>query len=85
MTELLYLATILLPLGTILVVFGMKYISAAYQVRSRALSENAYRELSEKAVAVQSESAASLSAAKATLGEINTRLAAIEKILKAVE
>jgi hypothetical protein len=31
----LYLPTLLLILGTILIVFGMKYVSAALQARSR--------------------------------------------------
>ncbi|MGZ5933766.1 MAG: hypothetical protein ACXWLV_03555 [Rhizomicrobium sp.] len=85
MSEHLYLLSIGLVLGTILIIFGMKYFSAARQAQSRVLSENAYRELAQKAVAVQSENATSLSSMQAELSEINTRLAAVEKILKAVE
>jgi hypothetical protein len=84
MTEHLYLLTIFMPLGTILLVFGMKYVSAAVQARSRALNEGSYRELAEKAVAVQSGNASSLSALQTALSEISTRLAAVEKILKEV-
>ena len=85
MSDFVYLASISLVLGTILLVFGMKYLSAARQARSRAMSDDAYRELAQKAVAAQSENAASLSSIQSGLLEINTRLAAVEKILKAVE
>ncbi len=85
MSEFAYLASISLVLGTILLVFGMKYFSAASQARSRAASEDAYRELAQKAVAAQSANATSLSAIQSGLADINTRLAAVEKILKAVE
>ena len=72
--------------GTVLIIFAMKYISAAaFQARSRARSDDAYRELAEKAATVQAQSATSLSAMQTDLSEINARLAAVEKILKAVE
>ena len=85
MSEHLYLLSIGLPLITILVIFGMKYFSNLSQARVRILEENAYRSLAQKAVAVQSEAAASLALLQSALSEINTRLAAVEKILKAVE
>ena len=85
MSEHLYLLSIGLPLITILVIFGMKYFSNLSQARVRILEENAYRSLAQKAVAVQSEAAASLALLQSELSEINTRLAAVEKILKAVE
>jgi hypothetical protein len=85
MTELLYLLTICLPLATILIVFGMKYFAAIRQARSRVLEDNAYRSLAEKAVAVQSDAAASLANLQSEISQITARLAAVEKILKAVE
>ena len=85
MSEHLYLISIGMIPVTILLIFGMKYLSAASQVRSRLASDNAYRELAEKAVTVQSGNAASLSAIQAELADIGSRLAAVEKILKAVE
>lgn len=85
MSEHLYLLSIGLPLVTILGIFGMKYFSNLGQARVRILEENAYRSLAQKAVAVQSEAAASLALLQSELSEINTRLAAVEKILKAVE
>ena len=85
MSEHLYLLSIGLPLVTILVIFGMKYFSNLSQARVRILEENAYRSLAQKAVAVQSDAAASLALLQSELSQINTRLAAVEKILKAVE
>ena len=85
MTVFLYLLTICIPCGVVLLIFAMKYISSARQAQSRALAENAYREVAEKAVAVQSANATSLSAIQIDLAETKTRLAAIEKVLKAVE
>jgi hypothetical protein len=85
MSEHLYLLTLFMPLATILIVFGMRYVSSAYQARARAANDDAYRTLAAKAVAVQSETATSLSSVQAALVEIGTRLVAVEKILKAVE
>lgn len=85
MSALIYLLTICLPLGTILIVFAMKYLSAARQAQARILAEGAYRELAAKAVAAQADSVAPLAAMQSDLLEIKTRLAAVEKILKAVE
>jgi hypothetical protein len=85
MSEPLYLLSISLVFGTTLVIFGMKYFSAAHQARSRAMGEEAYRDLAAKAVAAQSEAATSLAAVKGELSDIKSRMAAVEKILKAVE
>ena len=67
MTEFLYLLTICLPLATILIVFGMKYFAAIRQAQARVLEESAYGSLAQKAVAVQSDAAASLSALQSEL------------------
>ena len=85
MSEHLYLISLGLLFGTPLLIFGMKYASAAYQARARALNEDAYRALAAKAVNVQSESAVLLSSIQTDVSEIKTRLVAVEKILKAVE
>jgi hypothetical protein len=81
----LYLITLGLLFGTPLLIFGMKYISAAHQARSRAMGDDAYRELAARAVTAQFENATSLLAMQSELSEIKTRLATVEKILKAVE
>ncbi len=85
MSSWIYLLTLCLPLATVLLIFGMKYVSAAVQARSRAQSEDSYRVLAAQAAAVQTETAASLASARSDLAEIKSRLVAIETILKAVE
>ncbi len=81
----MYLLTISLPLGTILLVFGMRYFSAVQQAKARLENDEAYRQIPEKAVAVQSANATLLSSIQAALAEVGTRLTAVEKILKEVE
>jgi Tfp pilus assembly protein PilO len=85
MTEHLYLLTICLPLGTILLVFGMRYFSAVQQAKARLANDEAYRRIAEKAVAAHSESATALTSIQAALADVRTRLTAVEKILKDVE
>lgn len=85
MSEHLYLLTICLPLGTILLVFGMRYYSAVQQAKARLANGEAYRQIAEKAVAAESENATALSSIQAALADVRTRLTAIEKILKEVE
>jgi len=50
----IYLLTISLIVGTVLIVFGMKYVSAAFAARARIATDEAYRTLADKAVASQS-------------------------------
>jgi Tfp pilus assembly protein PilO len=78
------LVTILLFV-TILLIFGMKYFSAARQAHALITRETTFRELAEKATALQSEAVAALAAVPAALAEIKARLASVEKILKEVE
>jgi len=85
MSEFAYLASISLVLGHHPACLRHEVLSAARQARSRVISEDAYRELAQKAVAAQSDNATSLSSIQSGLSEVNTRLAAVEKILKAVE
>jgi uncharacterized membrane protein len=84
MSDLTFFLAISLILGTVLLVFGMKYLSAAYQARSRIKGEDAYRVLAEKAVTAQTENAALLSSIGSDLSQVVTRLAALEKILREV-
>jgi hypothetical protein len=85
MSEHLYLISMGALFGTPLLIFGMKYLSAAYQARARMAGDDAYKELAQKAAAAQSESAASLVVIQGELSDVRTRLAAVEKILKDVE
>ncbi len=85
MSEHVYFISMGVLFGTILGVFGLKYISAAYQARARMAGDDAYKALAEKSAAAQSDAAASLTAIKGEVSEIALRLTAVEKILKAVE
>jgi Tfp pilus assembly protein PilO len=78
------LVTILLFV-TLLLIFGMKYFSAARQAQARVTTDAAFRELAERATALQSEAVAALASVRAELGDIKSRLASVEKILKEVE
>ena len=85
MSEHLFLLSICLVLGTILLVFGMRAFSAIQQAKVRNASDAAYRQIAEKAVAAASENTTALSSIQAALADVRTRLTAIEKVLKEVE
>ena len=85
MTTILFLLTLVLPLATILIVFGMRYYAAVQQARARLANDDAYRQLAESASAAQSQIATSLAAMETNLTDVRTRMAAVETILKAVE
>jgi hypothetical protein len=85
MSEPIYVTSICFIFGTILIVFAMKYFSAAHQARSKALTDAGYKALAETGISVQSQSATALTALHGELSEIKARLASVEKILKAVE
>jgi hypothetical protein len=80
-----YVLTLAVMAGTPLIIFGLKYWSAAYQADAKARADEAYRALAQKAMAAQSETAASLTAMKSELAAMGARLSAVETILKAVE
>jgi hypothetical protein len=85
MSESVFLLSISLVLVTILLVFGMRAFSAIQQAKVRIESDEAYRQIAEKAVAAASENTTALSSIQATLADVRTRLTAIEKVLKEVE
>lgn len=80
-----YLVFILPFVGTILIVFGMKYFSALFQARARIANDEKYRALAEKIATANAESQAALSAMRAELSSLVANIAAVEKILKQVE
>lgn len=71
--------------GTIIIVFGIRFLQAAAVARADAAHTDAYRKLASDAVTAQAGNAATLSAIQSELAEIKTRMASVEKILKAVE
>ena len=85
MSEKIFLLTIGLPLLTILLVFGMKYVAAIAQAKARLASDEAFRQIAAQAAGAQAETASALAAMAAAMGELKTRLASVEKMLKEVE
>ena len=85
MTEVLYLLTLVLPLATILIVFGVRSYAAVQQAKARLANDDAYRRLAESASATEAQIATTLAAMEANLADVRTRMAAVETILKAVE
>ena len=85
MSPVIYLISIGVLFGSILIVFGMRSLSTFQQARARLVHEASYRTIAEQAVATQSETVASLAALNAALAEVRTRVASIETILKQVE
>jgi hypothetical protein len=85
MTTTLYLLTLVLPLATVLVVFGLRAYASVEQARARLAHDDAYRQLAERASSAQSQIANSLAAMEVNLSEMHARVASVETILKAVE
>ena len=85
MSEFIYLMSMGLLLGTILLVFGMRYFSALQQSKARLANDGAYRQIAAQAAAAQADTATVLAALGVTLADIKLRLTAVEKILKEVE
>lgn len=71
MSEHLYILTICLPLGTILLVFAMRYLAVVRQAKAKTDQDEAYKALAEST--------------RAALTDMQARLDGIEKILKDVE
>lgn len=85
MTEQAFFAAFFFPAAAVVLVFFMKYVSAVLQARVRLGQDEAYRELAAKATAAQAETLAALHPVGAALADIQSRIAAVEKILKDVE
>ncbi len=85
MSESIYLATLILPMATVLIVFGMRSFASVQQAKARMANDGAYRQIAETASAAASETAAALAVIRAALADTSARLGNIEKILKDVE
>ena len=79
-----FLVPTILALATILLVFGMKYMSGARQARLRGAGDDTYRLLAEKVTAAQFAVTESLAAAKVELADVRARLVSIERMLREV-
>ena len=85
MSATIYLLTICLPLGAVVLVFAMRYRAKVKEAQAVLARDDAWRRTAERSTAAQAETAASLSAMRTTLDEVRARLAAVETVLKAVE
>jgi phage shock protein A len=80
----IFFTTLALLLGTVLLVFAMRYVSSVLTARARLAAENSYKALAERAVALQAQHEAALTGVKAELAALSTSVAAVENILKQV-
>ena len=71
--------------GTIIIVFGIRFLQALVVSRADTAHSDAYRKLASDAVTAQSGNAATLSAIQSELAEIKTRMTGVETILKTVD
>ncbi|NGZ84980.1 hypothetical protein [Duganella aceris] len=78
MSEPIYLLTIFLLPVTVLLIFAMRFVAQTKQAKLRQQSDDDYRQLAERSIAAQAETAAALA-------DLKSRIITIEKILKEVE
>lgn len=78
MSEPIYLATLLIFFGTIFLIFGMRFIVSIKKAKLQAEGEASYRALAERSVAAQEQTLAALA-------DLQSRVIAIEQVLKQVE
>jgi hypothetical protein len=84
MTTILYVATISLPLITILIAVGMWYRATVLKARARLANDDAYKQIAETAAKAQTDTAQALASIEQALADVRTRMAAVEKVLKDV-
>jgi hypothetical protein len=85
MSEPVYIFTLAVFFGTIITVFALRYRALTKQAGARLENDENYRERAARAAQAQAETAMSLGAINATLAELRTRVAGLEKVLKEVE
>lgn len=83
-TPTIYFITLGVMFGTIIIVFGIRFLQALAVAKADAVHNNAYRRLASDAVAAQAGNAATLTAIQSELSEIKTRMTNVESILKTV-
>ena len=85
MSPTIYFISMGAMLGTIILVFGIRFLQAAAVAGADAAHTEAYRKLASDAVTAQAGNAATLSAIQSELAEVKARMASVETILKTVE
>jgi Tfp pilus assembly protein PilO len=84
MEEHVYLITLGIVFGTVILVFGMRAFASVQQAKARIAAEQSFRLTAEQAAAAQTETAAVLASIRASLADMQARLASVEKTLKDV-
>lgn len=69
----------------VVLIFGVKYLSAIFQAWAQRSSDKHYGALAERAIAAQSETQAALAAIRADVAKLASSLAAVEKVLQQVD
>lgn len=85
MTAIDYADMLYAVLLAIVLVFAVKYISAAFQAWAQRSNDRQYRILAEKIAAVQADTQAAMTGMQADLARVASSLATVEKLLKQVE
>lgn len=85
MSENIFFAAFFFPSLAAVLIFCTKYLAAIFQAKVRLAQDEAYREVAIRATAAQADTAAVVAHVGVTLTDIQSRLAALEKILKDIE
>ncbi|MFC4453582.1 hypothetical protein [Deinococcus sonorensis] len=81
----MYLLTLGLFAGTILLIFALKYLSSIFSTRAQVVEREHYLKLAEDATAVNERLARELATVRADLAGIKERTAEIQHVLQQVE
>ncbi|MGH8169074.1 MAG: hypothetical protein ACRET5_13575 [Steroidobacteraceae bacterium] len=85
MTAIDYPDMLYAALLAMVLVFGVKYVSAIFQAWAQKSNDRQYRLLAEKIAAAQAETQATMAAMQSELSKVASSLAAVERVLKQVE
>lgn len=80
----IYLLTISLPLVTAAAIFAMKYAASYAAARAQLEQQRSLQALSERTIALQSETDGRLRSMESELSRLSRSLAAVETMLKQV-
>jgi hypothetical protein len=78
----IYLTTLGIFFGTVLLVFGLRNLAVMQQARARLALEESHRQVAAQAAAAQVEIASALGSINQTLADLKARMAGVEKVLR---
>ncbi|SMB81614.1 hypothetical protein [Deinococcus hopiensis] len=85
MSDSMYLLTLGLFFGTVLLIFALKYLSSIVSNRAQVVDRERYYQLAEESRAVQEQLTRELASLRAELAGIAERTADIQQVLRQVE